>query len=621
MCGICGFVGVGGRERLEPMVRTLVHRGPDEMGLWAGPGIALGMRRLSIIDAETGQQPLFNEDGTIAVVFNGEIYNFIELRHQLLAAGHHFRTDHSDSEVIVHLYEEHGDAFLERLNGMFAIALWDGKRRRLLLARDRAGIKPLYYALLPGGGLVFGSEPKALLAHPEVGRAPDPVALHHYFSLKNIPAPYSAFAAIRQLRGGELAVLDEGQVEIHRWWRLAFHERTDIGEVEAAAEIRALLEDSVRLQMRADVPVGAYLSGGVDSSAVVALMSRLGSKAIKTFTLVYDEGMPNKEADRHYARAVSQMYGTEHHEQFVRARDVPEQLDSIVSSFDEPFSGVISTYFLSGLISEHVKVALSGDGADELFGSYLPHRLAQPLAFAAMHPSLLEVRAIGGAAELAPFADNRDLLAKLLRRGDEAARRMAQMLADDAEKRSLYTATMKAAIGSAQSETILRQLYAASGSDDPLNRALFVDFETLLADQVLAFVDRLSMAHSLEVRPPFLDHRLIEFAATLPGWMKIKQGRVKSVLKNAVSDLLPAGLVDRPKEGFVMPINDWLLDSLRPYVEDVLSRPRLTRHDLLAPEPVATLMARYYDGEKSLGSRLWNLVTFQLWWERHVSHA
>lgn len=621
MCGICGFVGVGGRERLEPMVRTLVHRGPDEMGLWAGPGVALGMRRLSIIDAATGQQPLFNEDETIALVFNGEIYNFIELRRQLLAAGHRFRTDHSDSEVIIHLYEEHGDAFLERLNGMFAIALWDGKRRRLLLARDRAGIKPLYYAHLPDGSLVFGSEPKALLAHPEVSRVPDLVALHHYFSLKNIPAPYSAFAAIRQLRGGDLLVLEEKQVKICRWWRLVFRERNDISEVEASADIRALLEDSVRLQMRSDVPVGAYLSGGVDSSAVVALMSRLGSTAIKTFTLVYDEGMPNKDADRHYARAVSQMYGTEHHEQFVRAKDVPEQLDSIISSFDEPFSGVISTYFLSSLISRHVKVALSGDGADELFGSYLSHRLAQPLAFAAKYPACLKAGATGGASELAPFADSRALLAKLLQRGDEAARRMAQLLADDKEKRILYTEAMKAEICDVDSESILRQLYADSGSDDPLNRSLFVDFETLLTDQVLTFVDRLSMAHSLEVRPPFLDHRLIEYAATLSGSMKIKQGRVKNILKNAVSDLLPAGLVDRPKEGFVMPINDWILDSLRPYVEDVLSPVRLTSHGLLASGPVATLMARYYGGERSLGSRLWNLVIFQLWWDRYVGHA
>src|SRR5712691_2276511 len=289
LCGICGFVGPGGGERLAPMVRTLLHRGPDEDGLWAGEGVALGVRRLSIIDIATGQQPMFNEDGTIAVVFNGEIYNFVELRAEMIAAGHRFRTDHSDTEVIVHLYEQYGDAFLDRLNGMFAIALWDAPRRRLLLARDRAGIKPLYYASL-SDGLVFGSEPKALLAHPEISRDPDPVALHHYFSLKHIPAPLSAFRAMRQLRAGEYLVYQGGKAVTRRWWRMALRENGAIGEQEAAQRIRALLEDAVRLQMRSDVPVGAYLSGGIDSSSVVALMSGLGARNVKTFTLVYDDG-------------------------------------------------------------------------------------------------------------------------------------------------------------------------------------------------------------------------------------------------------------------------------------------------------------------------------------------
>ena len=242
MCGICGFIGPGGRQRLAPMVSTLVHRGPDEDGLWADGGIALGMRRLSILDVETGHQPMFNEDETIAVVFNGEIYNYLELRQELLAAGHRFRTDHSDTEVLVHLFEQYGDAFLDHLNGMFAIALWDGPRRRLLLTRDRAGIKPLYYAPL-ANGIAFGSEPKALLAHPEISSAPDPVALHHYFSLKNIPAPLSAFKAIRQLRAGELLVYADSRITTRRWWRIRFRENRAITEQDAAAQIRALLED------------------------------------------------------------------------------------------------------------------------------------------------------------------------------------------------------------------------------------------------------------------------------------------------------------------------------------------------------------------------------------------
>ncbi len=519
------------------MVSTLVHRGPDEDGLWADGGIALGMRRLSILDIETGHQPMFNEDNTIAVVFNGEIYNYLELRQELVAAGHRFRTDHSDTEVLVHLYEQYGDAFLDHLNGMFAIAIWDGPRRRLLLARDRAGIKPLYYAPL-ANGIAFGSEPKALLAHPEISREPDPVALHHYFSLKNIPAPLSAFKAIRQLRAGELLVYADSRITTRRWWRIRFRENRAITEQDAAAQIRALLEDSVRLQMRSDVPVGAYLSGGVDSSSVVALMSGLGARNVKTFTLVYEDELPNKASDRAFAQQVSSMYGTEHHEQFVRFKDVPEKLDAILCAFDEPFSGVISTFFLTQLISRHVKVALSGDGADELFGSYLAHRLAQPLEMAKADPSLLDrtdrparcsaTRRMAAVAE--PTGARRRSIAT---HGAVPRRRSA-------ETRALYRRDAGRDRRNS-TEAALRELYGKCGSTDPLNRALFIDFETLLPDQVLPFVDRLSMAHSVEVRPPFLDHRLVEFVATLPGWMKIKQGRVKSILKDAVSRSLAPG--------------------------------------------------------------------------------
>jgi asparagine synthase (glutamine-hydrolysing) len=616
MCGICGFVGSRGIETLQPMMRTLVHRGPDEDGSWIGQGVALGMRRLAIIDVETGQQPMFNEDGDVAVVFNGEIYNFLELRKELMATGHRFRSDHSDTEVIVHLYEEHGDEFLHKLNGMFAIALWNARSRRLLLARDRVGIKPLYFALL-GSGLVFGSEPKAVLAHPDVSRQPDLVALHHYFSYKNVPAPWSAFAAIRQLRAGELLTFENGTAKVRRWWRINFRNDPEVSEGEATASIRALLEDSVRLQMRSDVPVGAYLSGGVDSSTVVALMSKMGANNIKTFTLIYDNASDQKDADRTFARKVSNIYGTDHHEHMVRPNDVSRHLDDILTAFDEPFSGAISTFFLTQSIAEHVKVALSGDGADELFASYLPHRLAQPLAYAAAYPWALTEGANADRDLLAPFEREPDRLKALLARGDEAARRMAQYLAADADKRAMYTEQMCNAIGDASTEALTRELYASCTSTDPLNRSLFVDFETVLPDQVLPFVDRLSMAHSVEVRPPFLDHRLVELVATLPGCMKIKHGRVKSILKDAVQDLLPEGLVNRPKEGFVMPINDWILDKLENYVRASLSPQRLRRHGLLEPTAIANLFGRYYAGEIHLASRIWNLVTFQLWWERY----
>ena len=610
MCGIAGFTGPHNRTALELMTEGLHHRGPDAAGYWEGADVSLGMRRLAIIDVETGQQPVFNEDGTIAVVFNGEIYNYIELREALRRAGHRFSTDHSDTEVLVHLYEDHGLAFLHQLNGMFAIALWDARRRQLVLARDRLGIKPLYFARIPGG-VAFGSEPKALLKHPAISRAPNFAAIHHYLSLKNVPAPMSAFRDMEQLRSGELAICSGSQIERRRWWSVEFDQCADLDESEAADQIRALLEDSVRLQMRSDVPFGAYLSGGVDSSSVVALLAKLGAGDIKTFTLVYDDNFPNKEEDRHFARAVAKHYGTEHHEHRVTFADLPEKLDHVVRSFDEPFSGVISTYFITQSISRHVKVALSGDGADEMFGSYLAHRLAAPLAAYAA--------GCNDPAALVPFENDVPRLAALVARGDEAARRAGLFLLDDAEKYELYSPKMREAVDGCATEELTRGVLERCRSSDALNRALFVDLETLLPDQVLAFVDRLSMAHSVEVRPPFLDHRLVQFVADLPGSIKIRGGRVKHILKEAVSDLLPAELLARPKEGFIMPVNEWLIGNLKDYVQATLAPQRLATHGLFRAGAIEQMLEAHYSGTANCGNQIWNLLMLQLWWEAYVA--
>jgi asparagine synthase (glutamine-hydrolysing) len=616
MCGIAGFAAAPDPKTLRRMVATLTHRGPDDDGYFEAPEVSLGMRRLSIIDVETGKQPVFNETGSVAVVYNGEIYNYIELRAELARRGHRFSTDHSDTETIVHLYEDHGLDFPHKLNGMFAIALWDAERRRLVLVRDRAGVKPLYFAMVPGG-IAFGSEPKALLAHPAVSREPDFAALHHFLSFKNVPAPLSAFAAIRQLGPGEMLVWENGRCQQRRWWQVRFQEDQNLAEDEAAHRIRAILEDAVRLRMRSDVAFGAYLSGGLDSSSVVALMSRFSTKPLETFTLVYEDAFAQKDSDRAFARAVAEQCGTQHREHLVRFADVPQYADEIVTAFDEPYSGVISTFFITQMISRHVKVALSGDGADELFGSYRPHRLAEPLA------AWRRLRGSGSnlgpdeIATLGDYATATDELERIVSRGDEAAARMQQLLLTDAEKYKLYTPRMRELVGLASSEMLVREAYRRAGTDDPLNRALFVDFETLLPDQVLAFVDRLSMAHSVEVRPPFLDYRLIEFAATIPGRMKIRGGRVKHILKQAVGDLLPAGLADRPKEGFLMPINDWLVARLKPYLKSVLDPARIRRHGLIAPDAVAALIAEHEQGKRRNGDRLWNLMMFQLWWEAY----
>ena len=602
------------------MVEAIHHRGPDESGFFEGDGVSLGMRRLSIIDLAGGHQPMFNEDGTVACVFNGEIYNHVELQKALLLQGHRFRSDHSDTETIVHLYEQHGIDFLKHLNGMFAIALWDSNRKRLVLARDRVGIKPLYFARLPGG-IAFGSEIKAVLRHSAVSHDPNFKSLYHYLSFKNVPCPATAFANVGQLRPGEYAIIRGDSFERTMWWQFAFSEKTTMSEEEASTGIRSLLEDSVRLQMRSDVPFGAYLSGGVDSSSVVALMSRISGAKVMTFSLTYGDDVGHKAEDQHFARMVSRQYATEHHEYQLSAGEAADSIEPVLHAFDEPFSGVTSTYFLTKLISKHVKVALSGDGADELFGSYLSHRLSQPLAL------LRRVRQDGrrltatDMTALKPFDGRLDYLDQLLTYPDEASRRLSLHLWDDAGKVKLVTEKFRALAHDVKTKTLVADVFKAANTTDPLNRALYYDFNTLLPDQVLPFVDRLSMAHSVEVRPPFLDHRLVEFAATIPGYMKIHNGREKHILKEAVRGLIPEEILHRRKEGFVLPVDHWLLGELRSYVEDALSPARLAIHGLLRPESVRELLDQHYSGIGNNGPRIWNLMMLQIWWEKMYGRA
>ena len=616
MCGICGFTGRPDPQALQRMTDVITHRGPDEAGFWESGAVSLGMRRLAIVDLKTGQQPIFNEDATVGVVFNGEIYNYPELQKELKAQGHRFRTDHSDTEVLVHLYEQYGDAFLHKLNGMFAIALWDIPRRRLFLARDRAGIKPLYYTLM-SGCLIFASEIKSILQHPAVSREPDFAVLSHYFSLKNIPSPGSAFRNIGQLGPGQSIVFEKGELSRNIWWRPVFAENDRLEEQGAAARIRELLEDAVRLQMRADVPFGAYLSGGVDSSSVVALMTKIGGRQVTTFSLVYSDELANKAADQTYARLVSREFGTDHHEYVLSFQEAADNIDAVLDAFDEPFSGVTSTFFITKLIARHVKVALSGDGADELFGSYLAHRLAQPLYhYAQLRGREASSLTSAELSRLAPYSDKLDSLATIFDRGGEVDRRASLYLWTDADKKELFTDKMLALSGGVQTRDLIAKRYAEAETRDPLNRALYCDFLTLLPDQVLAFVDRLSMAHSVEVRPPFLDHRLIEFAATLPGELKIRNGREKHILKEAVRGLIPQAVIERRKEGFVLPIDHWLLHNLRDKVEETLAPARLAVHGLLRPERVREVLDAHYARTANHGPRIWNLMMFQLWWEK-----
>lgn len=618
MCGICGFTDKQDRAILKKMTDSIFHRGPDEEGFYSNGKINLGIRRLSIIDVKTGHQPIHNEDKTVWIVFNGEIYNFQVLRKELEKRGHKFYTDHSDTEVVVHLYEEYGVDFMQKLNGMFAIALWDKKKDALLLIRDRMGVKPLFYTKV-NNNLIFGSEIKAILAHPAYYSDINYEAVYHYFSFKNIPAPLTAFKGIYSLLPGEILTFSKSKISKNRWWKIKFNENNEINELEAKEKMLNLLEDSTRLRMISDVPFGAYLSGGVDSSSIVALMARFSNKPVKTFSLGYEDELKNKEADLYYARKVSEAFRTEHHEYIMSHKELIDDIEDVIAAFDQPFSGTISTFFLTKLIKKHVKVALSGDGADELFGSYLSHRVSQPMHhFARLYNKFTT----GGLTEdekkiFAPC--DTGFLEELFKQsgGNEAKWRYHLYLATDEEKDKLLTQDFKNRLNGASSFLLIKRYFESVTSNDPLNRILEMEWNTIFPDQVLAFVDFLSMAHSVEIRSPYLDYRLVEFVATIPGNMKIRNGNVKDILKNTVDSLLPKGITQRPKEGFVLPIFDWMVEKLKSYSMDVLSERRLKKHGLFNISEVRNILDGYYAGNKSNAGKVWNLIMFQIWWEKY----
>lgn len=618
MCGICGFTGKSDKDALKKMADAIYHRGPDEDGYYSDGLVNLGARRLSIIDLNTGHQPIHNEDKTVWAVFNGEIYNFMALRRELEGRGHKFYTDHSDSEVIVHLYEEFGPEFMHKMNGMFAIALWDKNKEKLVLVRDRMGVKPLFY-MLKNNVLVFGSEIKAILAGRNYSRSMNYEAVYHYFTFKNIPAPLTAFEGIYSLLPGEMIAFSRGKLEKTRWWKIKFDKQTDADAATIKSRILSALEDATKIRMTSDVPFGAYLSGGLDSSSVVAFMAKYSSKPIKTFSLGYEGELENKEADLYYARKMSRIHKTDHQEYIMSSRELVDDIGDVIGAFDQPFSGTISTFFLTKLIKKHVKVALSGDGADELFGSYLSHRVAQPI----YHFSALRDKVAANAVS----CDEKKLfrpcdmsfLEDLFKRsnGIEEEWRYNLYLFSDEEKQGLLSAGFRDHVNGSTSRSVVEGYFNGLSAPDPLNRILEMEWNTQLPDQVLAFVDFLSMAHSVEIRSPFLDYRLVESAASIPGSMKIKDGNVKDILKESVKDLLPEDIIKRPKEGFVLPVFDWMMTELKDYSLSVLSQGRIKKHGLLNEEAVNSILKSYQAGNRGNAGRVWNLMMFQVWWERY----
>ena len=615
MCGIAGFVEVdpSPAEPREALLRRMCaairHRGPDDEGVHVDATAAIGMRRLSIIDVDTGRQPMTGEDGRTVVVFNGEIYNFRELTVELRAAGHHFRTK-SDTEVIVHAWEQWGEEALQRLQGMFGIAVWDTASRTLWLARDRAGIKPLHYAERDGR-LVFGSEIKSLLADPRVARDVDPQALDHYCSFLYTPPDRSIFTGIRKLPPGHALRWRDGELRTWRYWDLP-DETFQGGGPEAAARLRELLRDAVRSHMVSDVPLGAFLSGGVDSSVVVALMAEASTRPVKTFSIGFEEATFNELP---YAREVARRFGTDHHE-FVVRPDALSILDRLIAHFDEPFadSSAIPTWYVSEIAARHVTVVLSGDGGDELFGGYSRYRPhARVEAF-----DRLRVPGRQAAARLAWRHWPRGV------RGRNFLRHVAQdregrYLEDIGffrpdEKHVLYTPAFRSELEGWDPYQAMRTRLDAEPHLSWASRMMRFDFHTYLPNDGLTKVDRTSMAHSIESRVPLLDTAVIEFAATLPSSFKITPaGRHKHVLKEAVADLLPPSILDRPKQGFGVPIGRWFGRDLRDLFADTLLSARTRERGYFEPREVGRLVREHVSGRRDHTLRLWLLMVFELW--------
>ena len=611
MCGICGIASGSAvdPDRLGAMSAALAHRGPDSIGEHVDAGIGLAARRLSIIDLETGDQPIANEDGTCHVVQNGEIYNYEDLRRELERAGHRFRT-HGDTEVLVHAYEQWDTDFARRLRGMFAVAIWDARRRRLVLARDRFGIKPLYYRT-DGAELSFASELRAL-PRGEL----DLDGLEAFLAFNSIPAPLTIFHESRKLPPGYLLVWEAGRVQLERYARpgpVSLTELRDDDEAELLEELRGRLRDSVRAHLVSDVPVGVLLSGGVDSAALAALAAQESSEPLRTFSIGFEERSFNELDD---ARAVARMYGTDHHELTVRP-DAALLLPKLADAFDEPFadSSALPTYLVSQLAAGHVKVALSGEGGDELFGGYYTYaadliadrvapvaRLARPL-----------VERLPSSSRKASF----DYKAKRFVRAAhlpplERHHGWKEIFGPD------LRAELTGRTHSFDPLDLYRARYHETDGADPLARLQDVDFGIYLVDDLLVKTDRASMAHSLEARVPYLDPIVTNFAFALPARHKVRGLAKKVLLRRAVAPLLPRRIVQGRKRGFSIPAAAWLRGDLEPFARDTLSAQTLGRQGFFRPEAVTALIDRHVGGREDLSRQLWGLLAFTLWYERHV---
>jgi asparagine synthase (glutamine-hydrolysing) len=624
MCGIAGKLTYDAPavapDLLAAMTDVVAHRGPDSGGYYFGEGIGLGHRRLSIIDLSTGDQPLANEDQTVWVVFNGEIYNFADVRLELESLGHRFRT-RSDTEIIVHGYEQWGASCVERFRGMFAFALWDVRAKRLMLARDRLGVKPLYYAPL-AGGLVFGSEIKSLLQDPEVPREWRPDALDSYLTLEYIPGPATIYKHVHKLPPGHLLIAERGRFEVRQYWDLHFTGDGDTSrEAEYLEQLDALLRESIRMRLISDVPLGAFLSGGIDSTAVVAYMVETSDAPVVTTSVGFAEQAFDELA---HAKTVADHLGCEHHP-VVANPDVRELLPRLAWHLDEPFAdpSAVPTYYVSAAARERVTVALSGDGGDELWAGYARHHVERWESRVRSWLGPLGSRAAGALGSRLPYSVKgaRALSHLGLSPAEAYARKHAYAIFEGDEKRGLYTDGFAAETRTSDPFAPFRAAYDACGSPDPLDRALYVDVKTYMVDDILVKVDKMSMAVSLETREPLLDHRLLEFAATVPTSLKLHGNTRKYLLRRILAPRVPASILERGKQGFEPPTGEWLRGPLAEMTEGLLLDGRLKDRGIFEARTLSRLWSDHRDGRRDHRERLWALVMLELWFREFIDRT
>ena len=621
MCGICGIWQFKG-EPVDPLVLskmqgTLRHRGPDSEGTYLEGSVGLAHRRLSIIDLDTGHQPMSNEDGTVWITFNGEIYNFQELRRELEAQGHTFRS-RSDTETIVHLYEEMGPRCVERLRGMFAFAIWDVNNRRLMLARDRIGIKPLYYKL-DDSSLIFASELKALLETGKVDRNINMAALHSYLLRDYVPSPLTILEGVQKLPPAHTFVFENGRGRLEAYWSIDYasarHEYQTQSLEEYSEQLESLLQESVGLRMISDVPIGVFMSGGVDSSAIAAMMARISNHPIKTFSI----GTNNRGFDElKYAKIVAQHLGTEHHE-FIVEPDAVKILPELIASYDEPFadSSAVPTYYVSQMASQHVKVCLSGDGGDELFAGYSWYQMWNREKWILNAPWWLRQSLFGTLHKALPNGmRGKSHLHTLTRRNRSEHYASTKMSFPPWDLRNLLSSDLQAAFNSATYSDNMIVAGKDTDSLDYLSAMQHVDLKTYLPDDILVKVDRASMMHSLEVRVPFLDHKLVEFAAGIPSEYKVRDGEPKYILKKLLSKYVPSEAIYRPKMGFAIPLENWFRGGLGDYAKDILLDKKTQDRGFFNTKHVKRILDQQQTRNrftKATSTQIWSLLVFELW--------